>query len=243
MKNTTLLLAVTGLLLSGAASAADVSATITGMSDYDFRGVSQTVEDPALQASIDVEGESGWYVGIWGSNVDFDDCCEEDLELNYYAGFVAGETIEWDVGVNYYYYPSTDTNLNYAEVYIGGTYYGEDENWDVGLKQWVTNDWFAYDAYGYYTELNFNYGLPWWEIGVSAHVGYTFGDGPDDFTDDSGLREYVDYSLGINRSFGPVDADLRYVDTDLGGGLEVSSDAGTNDDRFIFSLSTTFPWE
>jgi len=243
MKNTTLLLTVTGLLLSGAASGADVSATVTGITDYDFRGVSQTADDPAIQGSLDVEGESGWYAGVWASNVDFDNCCDEDYEIDYYVGFTAGETIEWDVGYIYYYYPSTTENLNYPEVYIGGTYYGEDEKWDVGLKQWASYDWFGYDAYGYYTELNGNYALPWWEIGVSAHVGYTFGDGPDDFTDDSGLREYVDYSIGLNRSFGPVDADLRYVDTDLGGGLEVSNGAGTNDDRVIFSLSTTFPWE
>lgn len=242
MKNTTLLFAVISLALGGAASAADFSATVTGISDYDFRGVSQTADDPAFQASIDVEGEYV-YAGVWGSNVDFDDCCDEDIELDYYVGFVMGETIEWDIGAVYYYYPSTDEDLNYPEVYIGGTYYGEDENWDVGLKHWVSWDWFGYDEYGYYTEANFSYGLPWWDIGVTAHLGYTYGDGPDDFTDDSGLREYVDYWIGVNRSFGPVDAELRYVDTDLGGGLEVSGDAGTNDDRFIFSLSTTFPWE
>ena len=232
-----------GLALCGAASAAEISATVTGITDYDFRGVSQTADDPAIQGSVDVSGESGWYAGIWASNVDFDDCCDESAEVDYYVGFTAGETIEWDVGYVYYYYPSTDVDLNYPEVYIGGTYYGADEKWDIGLKQWASWDWFAYDDYGYYTELNVNYALPWWEIGVSGHYGYTFGSGPDDFTDESGLDEYADWSLGINRSFGPVDAELRYVDTDLDGDLSVSSGAGTNDDRFIFSLSTTFPWD
>ena len=143
--------------------------------------------------------------------------------------------------INGYAYPGAN-DLNYPEIYGGGTYYGGEEKWDLGAKLWAGWDWFGYDAYGYYAETNFNYALPWWEIGVTAHLGYTFGDGPDGFTEDSGLREYVDYWLGINRSFGPVDLELRYVDTDLGEGLEVSGDAGTNDDRFIFSISTTLPW-
>jgi len=240
MKIATVFLAVFSLTASSAALA-ELSATVTGITDYDFRGVSQTADDPALQGSIDFEGEKGQYVGIWASNVDFDDCCGEDIEVDYYAGWTAGETVEWDFGAVYYAYPGAN-DLNYPEIYGGGTYYGGEETWDLGAKLWASWDWFGYDAYGYYAETNFNYALPWWEIGVTAHIGYTFGDGPDGFTEDSGLREYVDYWLGINRSFGPVDLELRYVDTDLGEGLEVSGDAGTNDDRFIFSISTTLPW-
>ena len=66
-------------------ASAELSSTWTLTSDYVFRGVSQTAEDPALQGSIDYEGESGGYVGLWGSNVDFDNCCDEDIELNWYC--------------------------------------------------------------------------------------------------------------------------------------------------------------
>jgi uncharacterized protein (TIGR02001 family) len=239
MKIATYALMATAVLTASVARA-ELSATITGTTDYDFRGVSQTADDPALQISVDYEGENGLYAGVWGSNVDFDNCCDENLEIDYYAGFVAGETIEWDFGAIYYAYPGAN-DLNYGEIYGGGTYYGEND-WDLGAKLWASADWFGYDKYGYYAESNFNYALPWFGIGVTAHLGYTFGDGPDDFTEDSGLREYVDWWLGVNRSFGPVDLELRYVDTDLGDGLEVSNGAGTNDGRFIFSVSTTLPW-
>jgi uncharacterized protein (TIGR02001 family) len=242
MKLATIMLSIGGLLFS-ASALAGVEATITGTTDYDFRGVSQSGDDPALQGDVNVSGETGWYVGLWASNVDFDNCCDEDYELDWYAGFTAGETIEWDAGVVYYSYPGADSDLNYTELYLGGTYYGADDNWDLGVKQWGTWEWFGYDDYGYYTEVNFNYTLPWWEIGVSAHYGYTWGDGPDDNTADSGLEEYSDYSIGLNRSFGPIDADLRWVDTDLDDELEIDSGVGRNDDRFIFSISTTFPWE
>jgi uncharacterized protein (TIGR02001 family) len=241
MKKTLFIAAAAAGLWAGTAQA-EFSGTVTATSDYVFRGISQTAEDPALQASLDYEADVGIYVGIWGSNVDFDDCCDENLEIDYYAGFTAGETLEWDFGAVYYTYPGADGDLNYPEIYGGTTYYGGDDTWDLGAKLWASWDWFGYDEYGYYAEVNANYALPWFGIGVTAHYGYTFGDGPDDFTDDSGLEEYSDWWLGINRSFGPVDFELRYVDTDLDGDLEVNSGAGTNDDRFIFSVSTTFPW-
>lgn len=241
MKLTTAFLALAGLLISSAAMAG-AEATITGTTDYDFRGVSQTADDPALQVDLNVSGESGWYLGVWGSNVDFDDCCNEDYEIDWYAGFTAGETVEWDFGVTYYTYPGAD-DLDYPEVYLGGTYYGADDKWDFGIKQWVSWEWFGYDDYGYYTEANASYALPWWGIGVTAHYGYTWGDGPDDNTADSGLEEYADWSFGLTKSIWHLDMDVRYVDTDLDGDLEVSNGAGTNDDRVIFSVSTTFPWE
>lgn len=256
MKNTTLLLAAIAWLAVSATANADVSATVTGITDYDFRGVSQTADDPALQASIDFEGESGFYAGIWGSNVDFDNCCDEDIEIDYYAGLTAGEFLEWDFGAIYYTYPGAEGELDYPEIYLGATYYGDDETWDLGLKQWGSWDWFGYDEYGYYTEANFNYALPWWGLGITAHYGYSWGDAVDGNTFDSGIEEYADYWIGINKSVWHLDLELRYVDTDLSGcierdnvtnactfDLEVGSGAGTNDDRVIFSVSTTFPWE
>jgi uncharacterized protein (TIGR02001 family) len=243
MKIATALLVAMSLLAGATAGAAALEATITGTTDYDFRGVSQTADDPAIQGDVNVSGESGWYAGLWASNVDFDNCCDEDYELDWYAGFTAGETLEWDAGIVYYSYPSADDSLNYSEVYLGATYYGADDKWDIGIMQWYSWEWFGYDDYGYYSEINASYQLPWWGIGVTGHYGYTWGDGPDDNTDDSGLEEYADWSVGLTKSIWHLDLDLRYVDTDLDGDLEVTSGAGTNDDRFIFSVSTTFPWE
>ena len=144
MKFATASLAIAGLLISSGAMAGP-EATITGISDYDFRGVSQSGDDPALQVDANVSGETGWYVGLWGSNVDFDNCCDEDFELDWYAGFTAGETVEWDFGVVYYSYPGASDDLNYTEVFLGGTYAGADDKWDFGIKQWYSWEWFGYD--------------------------------------------------------------------------------------------------
>ena len=67
------LIAVIALGGMAATANAEVSSTITVASDYDFRGITQTARDPALQASLDWAAESGLYVGAWASNVDFGD--------------------------------------------------------------------------------------------------------------------------------------------------------------------------
>ena len=84
-----------------ALAAAQYSASLTLTSDYVWRGVSQTLGDPAVQGSFDYEHNSGLYAGVWASNVDFFDPSapgasvadddNADLELDLWLGY-AGET-------------------------------------------------------------------------------------------------------------------------------------------------------
>ena len=53
------------------ANAAELSATVTATTDYDFRGITQTAQDPAIQGSVDLATDPGFYAGVWASNVDF----------------------------------------------------------------------------------------------------------------------------------------------------------------------------
>ena len=50
-----------------------ISADLALSTDYLFRFVSQTNEDPALSGGVDWSADNGFYVGVWGSNVDFGD--------------------------------------------------------------------------------------------------------------------------------------------------------------------------
>ncbi|MGE5154474.1 MAG: TorF family putative porin [Bdellovibrio bacteriovorus] len=64
------------LLLAGPASAEDpwsISANIGAVSNYMWRGVTQTQDGPAIQGGLDVKHQSGFYAGTWISNVDFND--------------------------------------------------------------------------------------------------------------------------------------------------------------------------
>ena len=67
--------ALSTALLSGigatAAQAFDVSANVALVSDYRFRGISQTGTDAAVQGGFDASWEPGFYLGTWASSVDF----------------------------------------------------------------------------------------------------------------------------------------------------------------------------
>ena len=71
MNKTAPLAALALTVLAAPLARAEVSSTITLATDYDFRGITQTARDPALQASLDWSSESGFYLGAWVSNVDF----------------------------------------------------------------------------------------------------------------------------------------------------------------------------
>ena len=83
--------------------------------DYNWRGVTQTAQDPALQGSLDFSTDMGLHGGAWASNVDFGGG-DPNVEIDLYAGWGGGETFLWDVGVLYYTYPGA-SDLNFTEFY------------------------------------------------------------------------------------------------------------------------------
>lgn len=215
-------LGLAGLLGAGAA-AAEVSSTITLTSDYDWRGITQTDEDPALQASIDWADDSGWYVGAWASNVDFGPG-DPNYEVDLYTGFSGGDEdgLGWDVGIQYYAYPE-ESDFNFPEIY-GGLSYGM-----FSGKLWYSNDFAGTDDSAFYLEGGAAIPLPA-NFTLDLHAGYSDGDGVES---SYGVSNYFDYSVGVSYTLEKFDLSLKYVDTDI-------DDADT--DRLIFSVSTTLPW-
>ena len=97
MKSIKTLALVTGLLGLSGVSQAQFSSTWTAVSDYDFRGFSQSAKDPALQGSADYAfGDSGFSIGAWASNVDFEPA-DEDIELDLYLNYTGkiNDTFSW----------------------------------------------------------------------------------------------------------------------------------------------------
>jgi uncharacterized protein (TIGR02001 family) len=227
------------LLVSGAAAHAELSGTVGVFSDYDFRGISLSAKDPALQGSIDWASESGFYVGAWGSNIDYGPGVDGDIEIDLYTGY-AGETeggLGWDVGLVYYTYPGADDISDYPEIYGALTY-----KW-FEFKQWYSNDLSGSDEDGFYTEANASFELPA-DFGLNLHLGYNFGDAfdsPDPAFKDS---EYMDYSIGVAYTLGHFDLELKWVDNDLDNDAYFYSDGDVfnSEGRAVFSVSTTFPW-
>jgi uncharacterized protein (TIGR02001 family) len=89
-----------------------ISGGVTVVSDYRFRGVTLSDKDFAVQPTITISHESGFYVGAWGSNLS--ENTGDDVEVDLYAGFSGGEDMTYDIGATYYLYPGV-SSLNYVE--------------------------------------------------------------------------------------------------------------------------------
>ena len=115
----------------------EISGNVALTSDYRFRGISQSDEDIAVQGGFDVGFEPGFYIGTWGSSVDFDDSGNlGSLELDYYAGW-AGNIGDSDVGIDvgyiYYDYPGDDGDSegDYQEFYVGLSWMDAGLRWNL----------------------------------------------------------------------------------------------------------------
>ncbi len=240
-------LAVAAFCAAQAANA-EVTATVGLYSDYDFRGYSQTEGDPAVQGSIDYAGDS-FYIGAWGSNVEFGEGIDGNVELDLFAGWATEYESGWrsDVGVTWYLYPGSQENDNevetadYWELYAGGGF------GPVDVKYWYSPDLYDSSETASYLEANAAFDLPW-ELGIGLHAGYSFGDYYDLLSDLSSEfgngddADYIDYSVALTRSFSHFDFEVKYVATNLDGDFEIDTGAFRNDERVILSVSTSFPW-
>ncbi len=108
MRKLLLAAAVAGAFTAPAAYA-QFSANIGAVTDYRFRGVSQTLGKPALQGGMDYAHSSGLYVGTWLSTVAKDSYANgKGLEVDLYGGWKNEFAKDWtiDLGALYYWYPS-----------------------------------------------------------------------------------------------------------------------------------------
>ena len=128
-----LLMLLTSVLMSTSLFALDGSYNVT--SDYQWRGVSQTDGNAAIQVGVEHE-RNGFYGGLWTSNVDFND--DTNIEYDLYGGY-SGEykSLSYDVGyISYKYDGSTD--LDFEERYISLGYgpltVGHNRDEDNGLE-------------------------------------------------------------------------------------------------------------
>jgi uncharacterized protein (TIGR02001 family) len=226
---------VSSMLMATSASA-EVSGNVALTSDYVWRGISQSANDPAIQGGFDYAHESGVYAGIWGSNVDWWEPVdggadnEEDLEIDYYAGYAGevGDGIGYDVGVIAYTYPGSVSDVDFNEIYIGASY-------DMfSAKYSYSNDFGNGGSSAWYLEAGADVELPE-GFGLALHVGKSDGSAFNGGTD------YVDYSIGVSKEFAGLGFDLTYYDTDKDTASgEDKIGANQNDGTVAFTVSKSF---
>ena len=67
------------------APAYTLTANVSLASDYYFRGLTQTWGKPAIQGGFDFAHGSGFYAGVWGSNVSGKQFAGGSMELDLYG--------------------------------------------------------------------------------------------------------------------------------------------------------------
>ncbi len=197
--------AVAGLF-SAAAHADGLSANVSLISKYKFRGQDQSDDQkdavPALQGGFDYT-LGGFYVGNWNSAIGF----AHGTEMDFYGGYKGKVSVlDYDVGLLQYYYPGTGvSNFNTTEIYgqLG---------WQFVTAKYsltVSDKYFGFldaDTTGY-LDISANYEIAK-GLTLNAHVGQTVfsSDAKDNVANltPAGARivNYTDYKLGVTYDIG-----------------------------------------
>lgn len=236
----TVKMAAFALVVVAGAAQAEVTSTWTLVSDYDYRGITQTTQDPAIQASLDYTHSSGWYLGAWGTNVDFGDL-DVDYEIDVYSGFT-GKTaggLGWDAGLLYYSYHD-DSDLDFVEIYGALSY-----SWFKGKLSYSNDfggDTTAGNTPAWYFDGSTSVPLSG-KFSALAHIGYSFGEYWDDLKRTGAGRPYVDYSIGVGYALGRFNLALKWIDaSDFREADGTPYDVLSTEPRLVLSFATTFPW-
>jgi uncharacterized protein (TIGR02001 family) len=267
MKKTLIAVALTSLTLPALAQqkAPEPEYTLTGnvaiVSDYRYRGISQTDKKPAIQGGFDFAHKSGFYLGNWNSNVSgFGTAPSGNVEMDFYGGYkFEAVGISFDVGTIYYYYPgsvpfsptgaSKTPEINTHEIYVGMGY------GPVSLKvsNTLSDGYFglgknSFTGYGsakgtLYYDLTVSHEIAAKTV-LSAHVGYLDLDG------DTSAEPFklTDYRVGVAYDAGFATIGLNYVGNDINSvakgnfTLSTSGRIGTKNytDTVVLSLTKTF---
>jgi uncharacterized protein (TIGR02001 family) len=209
-----------------------VSGSVGLGTDYVFRGISQTFNNPAAQASVDLTCGK-FYVGAFTSNIDFG--VEGTLEVDVYGGYkFSTGRINWDVGFIYYAYPgmSSGVDADYLELKLSaGT--------EITKGGTLTGTLFHSPEYTFQTgavttfEVTYSQALPKVSIfspTFSATYGYS------EFHDFDFLS-YGYWNLGVTLGFRERwSVDLRYWDSENEG----FAAGPLGEDRFMATLKYSF---
>lgn len=173
-------------------------------SDYIFRGVSLTNENPALQGGLDFSWPNGLYVGTWASNID-DSNGAPNFELDTYGGWNHDLSDKWNFDIQLIRY-----NYFGADQGYGSVAYNELIG-KLQLNKMFTGLLAYSNDYANTGESSWYYGLSGkFDVGngftLEPNIGYTTIDEVG-----GGSFRYSDWGLALSRSFGPVKAKVNYV--------------------------------
>ena len=207
---------VTGLAQISVAAEAESSLSFNAgvVTDYRYRGISQTHLDPALQAGIDYADKRGFYIGAWGSGIRWikDAGGNASVEIDYYGGYKGTVgSAGYDVGLLRYEYaqngltPNASTNEIYGALTLG--------SFTVKYSHAISNLFgFADSKNSTYLDLSASVDLGG-GYSLTPHIGYQK-------VNRNASASYTDYSLTLGKDLGHGwSASLALTGTDADKGV------------------------
>lgn len=193
----------------------EIGGTATTATDYVFRGLSQTDQKPAVQAGIEWKHDSGLFLGVWGSNVDFSDGDQASAEMDWYGGVRSSYAgFDFDLRGIYYSYPGADVPRRYDYWEVGFSIARPVvENLTVSAGYNFSPDYFAESGQAHYLHAEAAYTLGFLPIPVklSAGLGRQMIDDNAAF----GTPDYWHWSVSAAVTLEKVELALTYHDTDI----------------------------
>ena len=196
------------------------------VTDYRYRGISQSGKKPALQGGLDFAHKRGFYAGAWGSTIDWikDDALvfglnpgatssgSTSIEIDLYGGYKGSAgSVNYDVGLLQYWYPGNKyanivaaANANTTEAYGAVTIGPVTAKYSHSLSNTFG---FINSKGSSYFDLSATFDLGN-GFSLTPHVGYQK-------IKNSPAASYTDYSLTLGKDFGGgIAGSLAYIDTD-----------------------------
>ncbi len=215
-----------------------VSGAVSILTDYRLRGVSQTDKNAAIQGSITVAHESGFYISTFASNLaGWGTFGGANVELDAIGGYkrdINGTT--FDGGVTWYTYPGGFSESDVVELYLRASRDIGPASLSTGVAYAPTQTslgriYLNADEYAagtpsrpkrwdnLYLNTDLAVGIPTTPITAKAHIGFSKGNpglGPNG-TSLAPTGEYVDWALGADIAvYKNLTVNLSYLDTDIG---------------------------
>jgi uncharacterized protein (TIGR02001 family) len=226
------------------AQAQDKKLTLSGTAalttDYIFRGVSFTGNQPAVQASVTAT-YGIFYAGAWGSNIELDGT---SIEIDYYAGIApTWKGITFDIAALYYTYPGANdplAELDYFELKTAAKYTFA-EKLTVGIANYWSPEFGGEGGNADALELSAAYAFSgklfnFFSPSISGLVGWQWVENNVNYV---GWDPYTYWNAGLTLGFMEKWAvDVRYWDTNLAGFDTYSG--SISDARVVGTLSATF---
>jgi uncharacterized protein (TIGR02001 family) len=176
------------------------------VSDYRFRGLSQTSFKPTVQAGIDFSHKSGLYLGIWGSGIkwvkEYVGATDGSTEIDLYGGYKGSITadVSFDVGAIVYNYPGNTAaavagfaDAKTTEVYAALSYGIYTAKYSRAVSNFIANASSAGSSY-YELAAAFDLGNGY---SLTPHIGYQT---IPNVAGNAG--NYTDFSLALGKDFG-----------------------------------------